>query len=89
MNLFGPKRKATKQEDGTFLVTVTPPSCTGFSPSSIILTADQYRRYLAWLEGDGLIQTQLPELTAAQREILMSGIGPEEFDEAFKEDEDG
>lgn len=85
---FGPKREETRQENGTWLITVTPPPATGFSPSSLILTEEQYRRYLQWRNMGVLIQEALPELTPDQREILMTGIGPEEFKAAFSEEND-
>lgn len=80
------RRQAVAQEDGTWKVTVTPPRFTEFSPSSIILTNDQYCRYLQWQNGGVLIQNILHDLTPAQREILMTGIGPEEFDKAFRDE---
>lgn len=42
----------------------------------------------AWENGGGLIQDVFPQLTADEREFLMTGATPEEWDEAFKEDED-
>jgi hypothetical protein len=82
-----PKREAVKQSDGTWLLTITPPAQTGFSASTIVLYRDQYYRYLEWRDGGKLIQDCLPELSAAQREILMTGIGPEEFDAEFADDD--
>ncbi len=47
--------------------------------ASVILTEDQYQRYKAWLVNGSLIQDALPDLGRDQREILMTGIGPEDF----------
>lgn len=84
---LGPKREATKQPDGTWIVKVTPPNFSGFSASTLTLSHDQYCRYLEWRDNGRLIQDCLPELSAAQREILMTGIGPEEFKACFGDDE--
>jgi hypothetical protein len=64
-------------------VTVTPPPESGFRPSKVTLTPDQFRRFEKWLETGGQIQTALPDLSADDREILLSGIGPNEFDRSF------
>jgi hypothetical protein len=45
-----------------------------------------YSRYLQWKEGQGLIQEMLPELNADEREFLITGMLPEEWDELFKDD---
>jgi hypothetical protein len=68
----------------TIEVTVTPPAITGFHASKVTLTADQYRRFQSWLEHGGRIQDALPELSADDREILLSGIGPDEWEKTFK-----
>lgn len=83
---FGPTRAGSQQPDGSWLVTVTPPTFSGFKPSTIVLTDDQYNRYLAWQATGCLIQKALPELTASQREILISGISDAEFDTLKDED---
>ena len=80
------ERKSEPLSDGRWRVTVTPPKWSGFGPSSLILTDNQYQHYQRWLEGHALIQDELPELSDDQREILISGIGPEEWDRAFEED---
>jgi len=85
---FGPKRELTALGDGMYLLKVTPPSWSHFSPSTIRLTEDQVKRYERWLTDDTLIQDAFPELSLDQREILLSGIGPGEFSEAFKDNEE-
>ncbi len=81
---FGPKRESRQLIDGNFVVRVTPPAITGFSSSEIKLTADQFRRFNLWLGGGLLIQDVFPDLAAWQREILQTGIGPGDWDAAFK-----
>lgn len=85
---FGPKREVEQQLDGSWKVTVSPPEFLGFKPSSIVLTADQYRRYLDWQNTGELIQVCLPELSPSQREILMTGLGDEDFHEVARDDEE-
>jgi hypothetical protein len=84
---LGPKREAVRNDKG-YLVTVTPPDWSGFSPSSIQLTDDQYARYLLWHSLGSLIQDVLPELSKAQLEILITGIDDREFHEATREPEE-
>lgn len=82
---IGPKREAI-QDDTGWLVTVTPPEWSGFKASTLHLTEDQYIRYLDWtIRGVELIQDHLPDLSLAEQEILMSGIGDQEFAE-FQDD---
>ena len=77
---FGPKREHVQQPDGSILVKVTPPAMLELPTQSLKLTADQFARYMAWHEDGGvLIQDALPELTFDQREVLMTGIGAEDF----------
>lgn len=40
-----------------------------------------------WQHGDKLIQNALPNLTAEQREFLITGITPEEWKATFGEEE--
>ena len=42
---------------------------------------------IKWRDGRGLIQDCLPYLSADEREFLISGIMPEEFGQAFPEEE--
>ena len=42
----------------------------------------------AWLHNGLLIQEAFPELTADEREFLLSGITPEEWTEVFPPEED-
>jgi len=55
---------------------------TGKSNSmEIEVTNEQLQR---WIGGE-LIQNAMPNLTADEREFIMTGITPEEWDEAFAE----
>lgn len=51
------------------------------------LTVDQLRRVDRWANGEGLIQNMLPELTADQREQLLSGLTPEQWPDEEQFDE--
>lgn len=84
--MFGPKYKVTPEGDN-FRVDVIPPEWAGFKGTWIMLNADQFNRFQMWLKGSILIQDAFPELNNSQREILMTGIGPEEWNENFKDDE--
>jgi hypothetical protein len=76
---MGPTYKETRTERG-WLVKVTPPTwAKAGTGASIELTEDQYRRYQLWRNTGSLIQNALPELTAAQREILMTGMDDDTF----------
>ena len=41
-----------------------------------------------WIESGKLIQDVMPDLNDNQREFLMSGITPEEWDDMFGEEDD-
>jgi hypothetical protein len=88
MPAFKPKREATQLPDGSWLVKVTPPSFMSLPGSKLTLTEDQYERYVAWQENGNLIQNMLPELSDDDREILLTGLGPQEFADACEDDEE-
>ena len=48
------------------------------------ITEDQYER---WRNGE-LVQNAFPQLNADEREFLMTGCTPEEWDEMFGEEEE-
>lgn len=90
--MFGPKRTAEYLGSlNLYKVTVTPAlgGLRGLSGSSVDLTPAQYGRYLDWLSGTDsrLIQNILPDLSNSQREVLMSGIDQETWDEMMGEEE--
>lgn len=84
---FGPTRTAIKNSAGGYNVTVTPPEIVQLKGNTLHLTDDQYNRYLAWINGGLLIQDALPELSNAELEILMTGIGDDDFQALKDEDE--
>jgi len=84
---MGPTRAVERLDNG-YKVTVTPPAWSGFTEgASVILNIDQFSRYNFWMNGAMLIQEALPELSSADREILMTGIGPQQWDDEFGDDE--
>lgn len=87
--MFDIERKAERLPNGLIRVTVKPPKWAMSGDGAYIdLTQDQFDRMTQqWLNGDKLIQDALPDLSASQREVLMTGIGPEKWDEMFKEKE--
>lgn len=46
-----------------------------------------YEQYDAWQRGE-YIQKAMPQLTNPEREFLMSGMTPEQWDETWKEDDE-
>lgn len=85
---LGPKRTATKTENG-WLVTVVPPAWVKCGAgANIVLTQDQYERYLDWQQKGVLIQDALPDLSDAQREILMTGMDADTFDSYIGKDDE-
>jgi hypothetical protein len=87
---LGPKRELSKNEDETWTLKVSPPAWAGFDPdysSSIVLTEDQVKRFCEWQDTGILIQNAFPDLNASQREIILSGIGNNEF-QNLADDED-
>lgn len=47
----------------------------------INITEEQFEKYL---KGDDLIQNLMPELSANEREFIISGVTPEEWDQEFE-----
>lgn len=84
---FRPKREAVQQPDGNWLVTVTPPDFMKVSGSSVLLTEDQHTRYAIWMDSGDMIQNMLPDLSIDEREILMSGLGPQQFANIHADDD--
>jgi hypothetical protein len=75
-----PTRRETQQDDGNWMVAVTPPAALSKTPSStatVILSPGQYNRYLMWRRGERLIQEALPELSRGDLEKLMTGLLPD------------
>ena len=79
---MGPERELIKNEDGNYVLRVTPPAWAGFEPgysSELVLTPDQVNRYYSWKNSHMLIQDAFPDLNPSQREVIISGISDEEF----------
>ena len=68
----------------TFKIAIKSPLSGKTNTMEINCTADQIRRYN---EGQEFIQDIFPELSPEEREFLISGITPEEWDEIFREEE--
>lgn len=58
--------------------------CRDGTEFTIKASADQVHR---WLEKGEFVQDVFPELSLEDREILISGTSPAQFDAMFKEDE--
>ena len=58
---------------------------TGHINTMVIPTTQGRIEY--WMQSGELIQDVMPDLTADQREFLMSGITPEEWDDMFGGDD--
>jgi hypothetical protein len=50
----------------------------------INITEEQFEKYL---KGDDLIQNLMPELSANEREFIISGVTPEEWDQEFENED--
>ena len=82
-----PKRASYKQKDGSWKIVVTPPAWTGLPQNEIVLTEEQHNRYMKWATGrTTLIQHALPDLSPAQREVIMTGIDQKTWDRIMKDD---
>lgn len=85
---FTPSRRVERTEQG-WRVYVKPPTLVGDYPEvSVLLTNGQYARYLGWRGGGLMIQEALPELSASQREVLMTGLGDEDFHRIIRDPDD-
>lgn len=82
MTALAPQRHAAPIAGGRWAVTVTPPAVVGGRGRTVVLTGDQYARYLQWRARTMLLQDALPELSASEREALMTGLTDAEFQEA-------
>jgi hypothetical protein len=79
---FLPTRREETTKDGDVVykvIYIRPPHFFNLPEVSVRLTIDQYRRYEKWQSGNGLIQTLLPDLSVSEREMLMSGLGDQDF----------
>ena len=61
---------------------VTAPPVFGGKTHTIDLDTDQYERFCMWRDQKGLlIQNMLPDLTISQRELIMTGMDDETYEE--------
>jgi hypothetical protein len=74
----------TKGESGFVLYKTSMISGKVHSMELPGVTEEAYRR---WLCSPTLIQDAFPHLSADQREFMMTGITPEEWNEAFGDDD--
>ena len=79
--IMQPTRSSTRLKSGQWIVKVTPPEWAGFKSSNIVLSESQYERFCEWLQGGSLLQQALPDLTPAEREVLLTGICSDEWEE--------
>jgi hypothetical protein len=82
-----PQRWALPISGGGWRITVMPPARLRLPDRYVDLTADQYRRYLTWIKEGVTIQDALPDLSAAKREVLLTGIGDDHFNQMFPEED--
>ena len=75
---FAPTYEEHKTNTGWTII-VTPSKLFGGGNAAIELTDAQFARYRQWRTGGKLIQNMLPELTAEQREILLTGLNNKRF----------
>jgi hypothetical protein len=74
---FAPKHEVRKVGHEHYQVSVQAPAFMCQPTRHVILTEDQFTRYELWRDGKLYIQDALPELSPDEREILMSGLGPD------------
>jgi hypothetical protein len=68
---------------GKAVVTKQSPLSKVWHTVVLVMTENQYSNW----QGGELIQNALAHLTAEEREFLMTGITPDEWNEAFGEEE--
>jgi hypothetical protein len=74
-----PTRRVERSPSG-YVVYVQPPLWMELPEVSVFLTPEQYERYMKWLiNSQDMIQNLLPDLSDDEREMLISGIGSEDF----------
>jgi hypothetical protein len=66
-------------------ITKVSPRTGQLNTLDLPMTAEQYDQ---WRIGPGLIQDMLPELTAEQREFLLTGYTPEDWEILFPPEDD-
>jgi hypothetical protein len=78
-------RKEVRIDKNTLAITRRSMFTQKVSTVNLPMTVDQE---YAWRSNTSYIQDSLPHLSSDQREFLLTGAGPDEWNEAFP-DEDG
>jgi hypothetical protein len=78
--------RRVEQNGEDFIVYVKPPAFFNQDEVAVHLTADQYKRYLLWRAGAGMIQDMLDDMSDDEREKLMSGLTDDNFNKAWGND---
>lgn len=72
--LGSPRRRARpSQHGGAVELEVTPARDSG-PPQTMVVTVEQFTQVIRWLNGAGMIQDLLPDMTPEQREIVQTGL---------------
>jgi len=74
-----PARRVLETTGTHVIISIQPPKFLNLPEQKLRLTTEQYRRYCHWLAKGGLIQEVFPEIDPEHREIMQSGIGPEDW----------
>lgn len=78
-------REGTLREDGNTQLGFECPLCG--KVAYVVLTPDQHTRWWEWSKGGApFLQEVLPELSAGNRETLLSGTHDACFDKAFPDE---
>lgn len=74
-------RRLDPQTDGTrfYAVEVEPKFKAFASGGTVYLDGEELEAFERWRDGEGLIQQMLPSLSEDARELLLSGMSPEEW----------
>jgi len=79
-----PVRRTIKTTGTHVTIGVKAPDCMETPEQELSLTNEQFSRYLQWLAGGVNIQEAFPELSPSEREVILSGL-PDDFFEQFEE----
>jgi len=74
-----PRRRVIETTGTHVIIGVEPPLFLGLPEQRLALTTEQYARYCIWLARGGMVQDLFPELSVSQREIILSGLGNDDF----------
>jgi hypothetical protein len=79
---LGPVRTIVSQVGGGYRIEITPPKFMGGVTVSVALTEQEFAGYLRWQRGEP-IQWCLPDLSADDREKLLTGLDQATFNRLF------